>query len=54
MISLCCLISCQQNEEQLTDGQIEQIAQQQFRTLRDTLTKQYDAECDSLFDKYVG
>ena len=52
IISLCCLMSCGGNAEQMPDEEIERLASEQFKALKDTLIKQYNQECDSLYGQY--
>ncbi len=52
-ISLCCLTSCGGTSEEISEEEIERIANERFNALTDTLTQQYDKECDSLFSQYV-
>lgn len=50
--SLCCFASCGGSAEQMPDEEVERLANTQFKALTDTLKKQYEQECDSLYPKY--
>lgn len=45
-------MSCGSSSEQMSDEEIEQLAQEKFQTLTDTLQKQYYLECDSMYSRY--
>jgi hypothetical protein len=45
-------MSCGSSAEQLPDEEIERLANEEFRALSDTLRKQTEHTCDSLYGQY--
>jgi hypothetical protein len=53
VISICYLASCGSESDKMSDAAIERAATERFKALRDTLSVQYNKNCDSLFQNKV-
>ncbi|MGB0861634.1 MAG: hypothetical protein ACPG19_08970 [Saprospiraceae bacterium] len=52
-VSICYLTSCGSESNQMSDSAIERAAAKRFKAVRDTLSIQYNKDCDSLFQERV-